>query len=526
MYYKSCFLVFYVFLCALNLNAQQQADNLNYRYCYSPHNKSDVSSNGDILFYISSFDEKDITKTFFSVTKKDGSEFTKEKIIFTLNQPWPSGQILDISMHGSSAQLTYSAFMKGKDSVSVFASRTNNGITETAGPITIYCSMGKSNLLFQLKCELKNNIHKDTSKQVPVTNNISYGSDIVSKIIISTTGPKETVIKAELLKNHICPNKDVLYLIDSYNPSITGSGTVQKGTVVNLPPFPGISSVQKEKYAAQFFQDNDTDSTQSKLFLQRSTNVTRLIEYINTNNLSNIKDEADSIRDILLKLSAVISNGQDIAYNIRMATAITINDELNSISYILTYQTISNINRGLYNADNEILQAYTQDLEGFLSTYTSASIHQQDDLNESFAFAKGPQISLGMNEIDQQENKGADGDNGLRQIYFFITKYDAKGKPITADSSVGDLYRIYCVTPADYFKFKLHKRDLNVISASRCQDLASTSSKNLAGTKYYFIAVLASTNEIVNDEGAWNIGVITKQDSEKYPYSFTINVTK
>lgn len=528
MYYKSCYcLAFYFLLCAIKLNAQQPPVNSNYRYCYSPHNKTEVSSNGDIIFYVSSFDEKDLTKTFFTVTKKDGSEFSNEKIVFTLGQPYPSGKILDISLNGSSARITYTSFMNEKDSVRIYANRTNHDIMEVAGPVTIYSSGGKNNFLFQVMCELKNNVRKDTSKHVPKQSNANNGGDIVSKIVISTPGPKQTVIKTELLKNFICPNNDVLNLIDAYNPSISGNSTLQAGTVVNLPPFPAVSSGQKEKYAEQFFWDNDTDSTQSELFLQRSNNIINLIASLIRNNLSNAKSEADSLKNVLSNLSAVIKEKQDIAYNIRMATAQTVNDELNSISFILTYQTPKNINMGSYNADNELLKAYTQDIEDFLSSYTSAFIPKHDYINESFASARGPQVFLDMNEIDRREKHFADGDNGLRQIYFRIIKYDAEGNPVTADSVVGGRYRIYCVSRAEYFKFKMHNKDINIISAAACQDLASTSSKNLAGTVYNFIAVLADTNEIVNDEGSWNIGTITKDNADQqHPYSYTIKVTK
>jgi hypothetical protein len=157
-----------------------------------------------------------------------------------------------------------------------------------------------------------------------------------------------------------------------------------------------------------------------------------------------------------------------------------------------------------------------------LSPYDLTYQEEQSDRTGTFA-GRGSYFP-----IDKESNSRhlLSGDNGLRQIYFFIIKYDEQGNPITADSLVGKRYRVYCVTPGQYLNFKLHNKDLSIISTSGCQDYASVSSKNLAGSVYYFFAV-SFDGEIVSKEERWNVGSITKSTTDlDHPYSYVLQVSK
>ncbi len=513
-----------VFLCTLQLPAQTPSANLNYLYCYSPMDKKDVPTNGNIIFYINAFDKKDLRKTVFSVTEKDGTAFTNERIIFTLNNPWPNGQILDISLNGSQAALSYISFIEGKESVSLYANRVQNGITEFAGPINIYSSRGKSGAAFEAACTLRNMLRVDTAKHGVKPDGVRSGID--TKIIVSGSGSKKAILKEELLNHFICPTQDALFMLEVANPSIAADSTIQAGTVLKLPTFPLVSDKEKDRYNEQLFWDSSSDSTQSTLFLQRSSNVLRLIESLNTSNLSQATKEADSLKTILTKLYDVINAARDAAYELRKATAVAINNELNSISYTLMYQTIKNINMGIYKEDKELLEGYTQDMDALLSAYQLTYQQTRGEQSENFASKNGPYFSGDLQDNPQLTGRTTGGDNGLRQIYFRIIKYDSAGSPITADSVVGKRYRVYCVPPGQYTNFKLHKKDLNIISAYSCQDLASLSSKNLAGTFYYFFAV-SFDGIIISNEVRWNVGTITRDGTDAaHPYAYILQVFK
>ncbi len=492
------------------------------RYCYYPQNAEAVVSSGNIKFYVSAFDPINLNKTVLTVKQANGNLFGNQRIIFTLNAIYPSGKILDFNLNNGNAQISYISFIQNTDSAAIYANLINNNQTAaTAGPITFYNSRGMNKYIFDALCAAKN------LKIDPATNRRDYA------VRIASSGPKDSVLKNEMLHNYICPTDDALTLIKSLNPDLADKNILNAGSTLYLPRFPKVSESHKESDARQFEIDNTADSSASELFIQRSNDVQRFIgSMLEKKSLLDNSEDDRELREVLQRLSRSLNGSDKIGYGIIYSTATILSSELISLHKVLIYNLTTQPDSDRFHQYKDILESFSEDFETLLSPYQSLGFFQE--YGQLQYALSGPHTSTGQISFENPPKQNEQKDDryfssdGSRNINFYVFTIDSNKKAITDSSVFNSLYDVYCLPVAIFGLFKRNIKKLGDLSEFKCSRPASVSNQNLNLTRYYIFAVsLASGTIVSNRDNYFDIEKIPKESSNgsyPRPYAYPIKI--
>ncbi len=433
------------------------------RYCYYPQNAEAVVSSGNIKFYVSAFDPINLNKTVLTVKQANGNLFGNQRIIFTLNAIYPSGKILDFNLNNGNAQISYISFIQNTDSAAIYANLINNNQTAaTAGPITFYNSRGMNKYIFDALCAAKN------LKIDPATNRRDYA------VRIASSGPKDSVLKNEMLHNYICPTDDALTLIKSLNPDLV----LEKKSLL----------------------DNSEDDRE--------------------------------LREVLQRLSRSLNGSDKIGYGIIYSTATILSSELISLHKVLIYNLTTQPDSDRFHQYKDILESFSEDFETLLSPYQSLGFFQE--YGQLQYALSGPHTSTGQISFENPPKQNEQKDDryfssdGSRNINFYVFTIDSNKKAITDSSVFNSLYDVYCLPVAIFGLFKRNIKKLGDLSEFKCSRPASVSNQNLNLTRYYIFAVsLASGTIVSNRDNYFDIEKIPKESSNgsyPRPYAYPIKI--
>jgi hypothetical protein len=361
----------------------------------------------------------------------------------------------------------------------------------------------------------KDFIAKKSADSTVHPNIINWSYKTSTQILVNKSGTKETVLKAQLMDEHILPTSHTLYLINVLNKNLATNSEINSGTRVRLPVVQEIRPEQKAEFSSRYSTDLSVSEKDNAVLLNNIQHYMELVALIA--KIPSVAKIIDELGDVNRIFSIVQKLGSSLQLKVFQVSSI--NNELES--FITSLLDILS-RRSLLKKDFSNSKYFNEDMsdlinpilgkQGIKRTKSNLDLYQDKKQQKK----GGPSANDDERTMDNESDEANDAVEPDIPVCFYIFESDAtpSKRPCW----------VYCVPQRPYHQFLNKEITLNDLAKYKAIGKATAAYKTLATSfTLYFFAV--SDDGVMSDAEPYAVYTIQKDSPNPAltrPYAFPI----